>query len=207
MTKWKLMLVLPLLSFGVFSCNEDDEGLKTQGHDKNEMMTLMHKMSAEMDAMTMTGDADHDFAMMMIMHHQGAIDMGNKEIEKGDDVIIKAMAQTMITMQQAEIVELQAFLQGHAAVNSAEGQEWDMEAMNAMEKMDKNSDLDVLTGDIDHDFAILMINHHQSATEMAQSLLHHGHHDELKEMANMMIEDQTKEINDLQTWLLDKKDY
>lgn len=207
MRKWSLMMVLPLMSFVILSCNEDDEGLKTERHDINEMMQLMHDMSAEMDAMTMIGDADHDFAMMMIMHHEGAINMGNREIEKGNDATIKAMAQTMITMQQAEIAELQTFLQGHTAVNSAEGLEWDMEAMGAMAKMDRNADLDVLTGDIDHDFAILMINHHQSVTEMAQSLLHHSHHDELKEMANMMIADQTKEIEDLQTWLLDKKNY
>lgn len=38
------MLLLSLLSFGIFSCNENDEGLKTPGHDKNEMMTLMHDM-------------------------------------------------------------------------------------------------------------------------------------------------------------------
>jgi uncharacterized protein (DUF305 family) len=46
----------------------------------------------------------------------------------------------------------------------------------------------VLTGDADHDMAILMINHHQSAVDMAQSLQHHGQHDELKEMPTKMIE-------------------
>jgi len=43
-----------------------------------------------------------------------------------------------------------------------------------------------------------MIQHHRSATEMAQSLLHHGHHDELETMANRMIEDQNMEIQKLQ---------
>lgn len=73
--------------------------------------------------------------------------------------------------------------------------------------MDKNSDLEVLTGDSDHDMAILMINHHQSAMDMAQSLLHHGHHNQLKEMATKMIEDQSKEIAELQNWLLKNKNY
>lgn len=84
---------------------------------------------------------------------------------------------------------------------------WDMEAMEAMDRMDRNADLQVLTGDADHDMAILMIHHHQSATDMAQSLLHHGHHDALKEMAAKMIDDQTKEIRDLQNWLLENKNY
>jgi uncharacterized protein (DUF305 family) len=195
------------LSAVAMSCDRDDGGLKTQAHDDNEMMAIMHDMSTEMNNMTMTNDADHDFAMMMKMHHQGAIDMGNKELQKGDDATIKAMAQMMITMQQTEIEELQAFIDSHTPEFSEEGEMWGMEAMAAMERMDNNADLEVLTGDVDHDMAILMINHHQSAMDMAQSLLHHGHHDELKEMATKMIEDQSKEIKDLQAWLLDNKEY
>jgi len=195
------------LSAAVMSCDDDDNGLKTQDHDDNEMMSIMHDMSTQMDAMTMTKDADHDFASMMKMHHQGAINMGNKELEKGDDATIKTMAQTMITKQQAEIEELQAFIDGHTPEASAEGEMWDKEAMDAMDRMDNNSDLEVLTGDADHDMAILMINHHQSAMDMAQSLLHHGHHDELKEMARKMINEQSKEIKDLQAWLLANKNY
>lgn len=196
------------LSAVAISCDDSDhEGLKTQAHDDNEMMAIMHDMSAEMNAITMTDDADHDFAMMMKMHHQGAIDMGNKELEKGNDATIKAMAQMMISMQQTEIQELQAFIDTHTPEASEEGEMWGMEAMAAMERMDKNADLEVLTGDADHDMAILMINHHQSAMDMAQSLLHHGHHDELKEMATKMIEDQSKEIGDLQAWLLKNKNY
>lgn len=207
--KIAMTYLLPLVFAAALSgCEDDDvEGLKTQNHDSNEMMSIMHEMSGEMNAMQMTQDADHDFAMMMQMHHQGAINMGNKQLEKGDDATIKAMAQTMIAMQQAEIQELQAFLDGHTAEVSEQGQAWDMEAMEAMNRMDKNADLEVLTGDTDHDFAILMINHHQSAMDMAQSLLHHGHHDELKEMATKMIEDQSKEITELQNWLLKNKNY
>lgn len=196
------------LSAAVMSCDDDDDnGLKTQDHDDNEMMSIMHDMSTQMDAMTMTKDADHDFATMMKMHHQGAINMGNKELEKGDDATIKTMAQNMINMQQTEIAELQAFIDSHTPEASAEGEMWDMEAMDAMDRMDRNSDLEVLTGDADHDMAILMINHHQSAMDMAQALLHHGHHDDLKDMATKMIEDQSKEIKDLQAWLLNNKNY
>jgi uncharacterized protein (DUF305 family) len=200
---WYMLMLI--CSVALTAC--DDNGIKTQAHDDNEMMAIMHEMSTEMDAMTMTKDADHDFAMMMKMHHQGAIEMGNKELEKGDDATIKAMAQTMIAMQQAEIQELQTFIDTHAPEASEEGEMWDMEAMAAMERMDQNADLEVLTGDADHDMAILMINHHQSAMDMAQSLLHHGHHEELKTMATKMIDDQSKEIKALQDWLLEKKNY
>jgi len=201
-------LIIAIFSLLIISsCNEDDEGLRVQSHDDNEMMSIMHLMSAQMSAMQMTGDADHDFASMMKMHHQGAINMANKELENGDDATIRSIAQNIITMQQQEITKLNDFLAAHTAVASAEGQAWDNEAMMSMDRMDKNADLEVLTGDADHDIAILMVNHHQSAMDMAQSLLHHGHHDGQKEMATKMIDDQSSEIEKLQTWLLQNKNY
>ncbi|PZR19705.1 MAG: DUF305 domain-containing protein [Flavobacterium psychrophilum] len=189
------------------ACKDDDNSLKVQAHNDNEMMSIMHAMSTEMDAMQMTGDADDDFATMMIMHHTGAINMANKELEKGDVAELKTMAQTMIDMQKAEIQELQTFLNSHIPESSDTGMQWGMEADAAMANMKNDADLQVITGDTDNDFAALMIQHHRSATEMAQSLLHHGHHDELKTMANKMIEDQNMEIQKLQEWLLKNKSY
>lgn len=202
MRKLGLLIVLPLVSRSFFSCTDDgDEGIIVQDHDKNEFMTIMHNMNTQMEAMEMTGDADHDFASMMVMHHQGAIDMANKELEKGNDATIKAMAQQIITKQTAEKAELTTWLASHTPAPDAEGEAFDMEMMEVMEKMKNWKDIQVLTGDADSDFAELMIIHHQQATDNAQSILHHGHHDEIKEMAKMMIEDQNKEITDLTAWL------
>lgn len=39
------------------------------------LYTAMEKDHKDMMAMMMTGDADHDFAIMMVSHHKGAIDM------------------------------------------------------------------------------------------------------------------------------------
>ncbi len=75
-------LLLLMVAFSACD-NDDNNGIRLQSHDENEFMTVMHDMNAKMDAMTMTGDADHDFVMMMTIHHQGAIDMSNKLLEKG----------------------------------------------------------------------------------------------------------------------------
>ena len=195
--------VLPLLlAAAFFACDDNDnDGLKLQDHDSNEFMTIMHEMNAQMDAMEMTGDADHDFAMMMTMHHQGAIDMSNKVIEKGNDATLKSMAQMIIEKQTAEKQELTTWLSNHTPEPNAEGSMFHEEMMATMEKMKNWKDIQVLTGDADNDFAELMIIHHQQATDNAQSILHHGHHDDIKEMATMMIDDQNKEITDLTAWI------
>ncbi|MDP2310896.1 MAG: DUF305 domain-containing protein [Pseudomonadota bacterium] len=61
----------------------------------------------------MTGNADQDFAQMMIAHHQGAIDMARVEIQYGADPALKERAQTIIDEQGKEIDELKQWQKEH----------------------------------------------------------------------------------------------
>src|SRR5438128_2319992 len=60
------------------------------------------KMHAAMEV-PFTGDADRDFARMMIAHHQGAIDMALAELRYGKDQRLKRLAQGIVVEQQQEI--------------------------------------------------------------------------------------------------------
>ncbi|RNI31815.1 DUF305 domain-containing protein [Rufibacter immobilis] len=203
---FRLGAVLLSASLLLASCDDEDEGLLIQPHDQNKMMAIMHGMMDEMEAMTMNEDPDITFARMMIMHHQGAIDMSNEELSTGDDATTKAMAQKIKDEQQKEIAELQAFISSYQPDQPADNA-FNMELMNSMEKSGKQSDLEVLTGDTDQDFSHLMIVHHQSAIENSRSVMEHGTSAEIKEMAHMMINAQMAEIKELQEWLLANKSY
>jgi uncharacterized protein (DUF305 family) len=50
------------------------------------------------------------------------------------------------------------------------------------------------TGDVDRDFALMMIPHHQGAIDMAMSELRHGHDERLRRLAQQIIVDQRREI-------------
>ena len=50
------------------------------------------------------------------------------------------------------------------------------------------------TGDVDQDFAELMIPHHQGAIDMAQSELRHGKNEQLRRIAQEIIVEQQQEI-------------
>jgi uncharacterized protein (DUF305 family) len=52
----------------------------------------------------MTGDPDHDFAAMMIPHHQGAVDMAKAELIYGKDPVLRRLAQEIVVTQEQEIV-------------------------------------------------------------------------------------------------------
>jgi uncharacterized protein (DUF305 family) len=197
---------LPLvLVLAMSSCDDSDDGLIVQDHDKNEFMTIMHNMNAQMDAMEMTGDADHDFASMMIVHHQGAIDMATLLLKKGDDEVIRSMAEHLISEQQAEQQKLNEFVKTHTPEPSEIGQEYNNEMMKSMEKSKNLKDIVVLTGDADEDFAQLMIVHHQTANDNAQAIIHHSHHQEIIDMAKTMSADQTQEMIELSDWLIENR--
>ena len=52
-----------------------------------------------MQKMTMSGDTDKDFAMMMKMHHQQALNMAEMELANGKSADMKAMAKQIIAEQ------------------------------------------------------------------------------------------------------------
>ena len=161
----------------------------------NGMMQSMTGMMGKMDAMTMTGDFDLDFANMMMMHHQGAIDMSEMEIAKGTDAQIKTMAQNIITSQKAEIDKMQQWVKGYK-IPEAKKQTGEMhnelgETMKAM--MDKMNNMKIM-GNTDKDYAMMMIPHHEAAVKMAEDEIGHGKVATLKIMAQKMIADQNNEI-------------
>jgi len=77
------------------------------GGDMRGSMTGMMK---NIDSMKMTGDMDRDFATMMKIHHQGAIDMAQTELKSGKDAKMRAMAKRIIEAQQKEIKEFDQWL-------------------------------------------------------------------------------------------------
>ena len=99
--------------------NESMQGSKTNspsmagagmGMKGMDMQTMMKDSNDKMSAMKMTGNADVDFAMMMRMHHQGAIDMAQSELRDGKAPEMRKMAKDIIAAQKKEITQLEKFL-------------------------------------------------------------------------------------------------
>ena len=60
------------------------------------------KMHRDMDV-KWTGNADRDFVLAMIPHHQGAVDMAKIVLAHGKDPAIRKLAEEVVKAQETEI--------------------------------------------------------------------------------------------------------
>ena len=81
------------------------------------MNVSMEHMDRDMAAAPMNGDVDHDFATMMMPHHQGAINMAEAELSYGKDPVMRRLAQEIIVDQQSEIDAMQLWLTKNSGAN------------------------------------------------------------------------------------------
>ena len=84
----------------------------SDGHDMSSMDGMM--TAEQMDAMAALAGEEFDqmWLEMMIAHHEGAITQSETVKAEGSNVDVLALADQIITAQQAEITEMQSLLQG-----------------------------------------------------------------------------------------------
>ena len=70
-----------------------------------------------------------------------------------------------------------------------------------MKRMDKDMAAASMTGDVDHDFAQMMIPHHRGAIDMAKSELLYGKDPVMRRLAQEILVDQQSEIDAMDLWL------
>jgi uncharacterized protein (DUF305 family) len=89
-------------------------------------------------------------------------------------------------------------MQGHQMSGMAEFQK---ESIDGMKAMNMNMMQGMMKKDPDVAFACGMIAHHMGAISMAKVELKHGDNAEIKAKAQKIIDDQSKEIEELTTWV------
>lgn len=102
---WLALAVVALAGIAVLSAFRPQ---RQAGHI-TETHTAMTRMMDAMHA-TPSNDADRDFVVMMIPHHQGAIDMAVIQLRHGRNERLRRMAQGIVVEQQQEIAVMQAIL-------------------------------------------------------------------------------------------------
>ena len=160
--------------------------------------------SASATAASRHSDADTQFAQMMIVHHQGAIEMGELAASKGSTPDVRALGQRIVAAQGPEIELMSGWLAQWGVPSPTAS---DHSAMPGMEVggMSQSSATDQLAGSsgtaFDRQFLTLMISHHEGALQMAASEQAHGQSADARNLAAAITTSQTAEIEQMRGML------
>lgn len=86
------------------------DGMHKGASGASDMKGSMMVGMEEMQNMPMTGDTDKDFAMMMKIHHQQAVNMAELQLKTGKSPEMKSMAKQIIAAQKKEIAQFDKWL-------------------------------------------------------------------------------------------------
>ena len=151
-------------------------------------------------------EADTMFAQMMIVHHEGAIEMAQLAQEQAVTPEVQELAAQIEAAQGPEIELMQSWLQqwGEPAASEDDmagmghGDTSGME-MDGMTQEEAMAELEGLSGEaFDARFLELMIEHHRGAVTMAQTALDEGQHPDVQELAEQVVTDQEAEIEHME---------
>ena len=113
--KWIVIgSLLTATAWAQMDMNMDMSKKPTGSTFMQDMNVDMARMDHDMASAPMTGDVDHDFVVMMIPHHQGAIDMAKGELSYGKDPAMRRLAEEIIVDQKSEIDVMNLWLKKHA---------------------------------------------------------------------------------------------
>lgn len=151
-------------------------------------------------------DADTMFAQMMIVHHEGAIEMADLAVEKASSEEVRTLAGRISAAQGPEIEQMSSWLEAWGEETSPmggmEGMDHGGMDMHGMSQEEAMAELKSLSGvEFDRRFLELMIAHHEGAVEMAQTELDEGENPQALELAQKIIDDQQTEIAEMQEML------
>ena len=138
--------------------------------------------------------SDSMFAMMMIPHHQQAVEMSDMVLAKsGVDQRVRELAQQIKDAQAPEIELMQSWLEDWGMPHAG-----GMDGMDMGDGMMSDDDMAALEAAEGAEAARLfleqMITHHEGAIEMAQAEMSQGRHPDVIALAQTIADAQTAEI-------------
>jgi uncharacterized protein (DUF305 family) len=150
-----------------------------------------HDMSGMQGMANMTGDADHDFLRMMSDHHKGLIQIVHMTKDRKDVGTAATDAAKLDAAQDKELDHMVTMLEQDFK---------DPYAPKVMPEHQAMADeLKAKSGkDYERTFYQDIIKHHQEAVKMVDDYLPKAKNTMLKQMAEKMKADQTKQIADYQ---------
>ena len=193
MRRIRKIYLLPLVTafafFAVACSSRDDTAADANASASADTSASATPLPDPNMQMAMTGDPDHDFLRMMSDHHTGMIQMVHAAVEREDAPGIKADAQKVDQAQDAELESMMSMLEKDYKDAYAP-----MVAADSKQMMD---DLATRKGkEYERAFYEHAVMHHEQGIKMIDDYLPKLTKPAIKQMAEKMKADQTKEVSE-----------
>lgn len=183
---------------GVIKDADDDTEVSLYLEEQDIIMSdMMQDMSLKE-----SGSAEYDFLAGMIPHHEAAIDMTkNYLLYGGENKKLKKLANEIIEEQQEEVEEMRSLVQEirKSGITDKEKERGYLKSYNKM--MSAHQHIGHETGtasNVEEAYIDGMVLHHQMAADMAGSILEFSDHEEIRDIAEDIIELQKEEISQME---------
>ncbi len=143
---------------------------------------------------------DRAFVAEMVPHHESAVRMATVAQQRGEHDEIKELAGEIIESQNAEIQTMNGLAKQFDEAGIEKG---DLGVPMDEMGMDMDSAMLETAKPFDRAFIDMMIPHHQGAIRMARAERAKGTSPEAARLAEAIIDAQTKEIDEMNTWRVD----
>lgn len=150
--------------------------------------------------------ADAEFAQMMIVHHEGAIEMAELASSTAATDEVRALAQRIAAAQGPEIEQMSGWLDAWGEAQPADAEMGSMGHegmdMGGLDQQAVMDELSALSGtDFDQRFLELMIEHHRGAILMAETERGAGQNTDAIQLAGVIIDAQSAEVTEMSNLL------
>ncbi len=173
---------------------------KEQVIPESELLNLQALMMEKIRAAVLTADPDSDFATIMQLSNEISITIANKELQSGRSARMQAVAREVISGLKAENEEIEKLLKTHQGTLAIP--EFREKILLNIERAEKSVQLQTGKGNIDKDFATIMILQNQGAIENVHLQTVYGTHLPLKTYGRAVTEKRDLQNRYLQSWLL-----
>jgi uncharacterized protein (DUF305 family) len=205
-----IVAIVAVAGLGFYAMSRDDNNNMMDSDDMSMMqsdssMANMSSSTYKEYAALKGEDYDRLFLSNMIAHHQGAVDMAELALTSAKHQEIKDLASAIVSAQKAEIKDMTAWQSQWGYPASSGEMMMDHSAMGMMADMEgMTRSIKGITGDeFDKLFLAAMIEHHQSAIDMAVSGKTNALHSEVITLTENIVTSQSKEITQMKQWQKD----
>jgi uncharacterized protein (DUF305 family) len=173
--------------------------IKAASLEPEDLMRPMNSMMGKIRSLKMSDNFEKDYVAIMQEFQQGGIDLCKIYKIAGEDPKLLEEANVSIVQLKEDQRQLRSFEAEDKLPETGKPKPNDL--METLNKMIVEMERKARSGDMDSDYATMMVLYDWAATEMGKSELHYGLNAELKNQARDMIEGFSCKENNLIDWL------